>query len=334
MEGAAHRFLSRDSSVSIEPNIPILARGKTRKNSSGFTLIELVVVLTLLGIIGGAVAMTLVRQQRFYRGASEMLYAREAVRDATEVLAIDIRGMSISDTVRLLADSAIEMFANIGSSVVCQSPDATEVHLPEASSPHGNTLTSLLTQPDTGDLALFHRDSMDIGAEWERHRIAGFSSVLLGTNCQARTGFTSGGSRTTGKGFVLTLADPLSRYVIPGAPVRFIRRGRYSLYRASDGEWYLGYRRCNALGASVCGAVQPLSGPYRGYSANPHLSGLLFEYFDGHGSRIDASASPLSLARVNVTARAESRQRLLIEGRGWTPADSGTVAIAVRNRTP
>ncbi len=172
MERAAHRFLSCDSSVSVEPDIPILARGKTRKNSSGFTLIELVVVLTLLGIIGGAVAMTLVRQQRFYRGASEMLYAREAVRDATEVLAIDIRGMSISDTVRLLADSAIEMFANIGSSVVCQSPDATEVQIPEASSPHGNTLTSLLTQPDTGDLALFHRDSMDIGAEWERHRIA------------------------------------------------------------------------------------------------------------------------------------------------------------------
>ena len=334
MEGAAHRFLSRDSSVSIEPDIPILARGKTRKNSSGFTLIELVVVLALLGIIGGAVAITLVRQQRFYRGASEMLYAREGVRDAIEVLAIDIRGTAIADTVRLLADSALEMFANIGSSVVCQSPDAMEVRLPEAFSPRGNTLTSLLTQPDTGDLALFYRDSMERGAEWERHRIAGFSSLLLGANCRASTGLMFGGSPTTGKGFVLSLADPLSRHVRPGAPVRFIRRGRYSLYRASDGEWYLGYRRCNALGASMCGAVQPLSGPYRGYSANPRLSGLLFEYFDTRGSRLDASASPLSLARVNVTARAESRQRLFIEDRGWTPADSGTVAIAVRNRTP
>jgi prepilin-type N-terminal cleavage/methylation domain-containing protein len=318
--------------VSIKPDIPIPARGKTRRNSPGFSLIELVVVLALLGIIGGAIAITLVRQQRFYRGASEILYAREGVRDAIEVLAIDIRGTSIADTVRLLADSAIEMFANIGSSVVCQSPDVMEVRLPEARS-RGNTLTSLLTQPDTGDLALFHRDSTDIGAEWERHRIAGFSSLLSGASCQARTGFTSGGNATTGKGFVVTLADPLSRHVIPGAPVRFIRRGRYSLYRASDGEWYLGYRRCNALGASVCGAIQPLSGPYLGYSANPHLSGLLFEYFDVHGSRLDTNSSPLSLARVNVTARAESRQRLLIEGRSWTPADSGEVAIAVRNRT-
>jgi len=32
----------------------------------------------------------------------------------------DIRGLSSADTVRLMADSAIELFASIGSSVVCQ----------------------------------------------------------------------------------------------------------------------------------------------------------------------------------------------------------------------
>ena len=114
--------------------------------------------------------------------------------------------------------------------------------------------------------------------------------------------------------------------------MRFIRRGRYSLYRAADGDWYLGYRRCNALGPSTCGSVQPLSGPYRSYSSTRDKTGLLFEYFDAHGGRL-TTTSPLELARVDLTARAESRQRLVIEQRSMTPADSATVSIAIRNRT-
>jgi hypothetical protein len=133
-------------------------------------------------------------------------------------------------------------------------------------------------------------------------------------------------------GFFLELSAPLSPQVKPGGPVRFIRRGRYSLYHAADGRWYLGYRRCNALGASVCGAIQPLSGPYRDYSSNPRGTGLLFEYFDESGGRIPSGASPLAIARVDVTARAESRQRIVVEGGVSAPADSATVAIAIRNR--
>ncbi|HXQ76588.1 MAG TPA: hypothetical protein VN797_00185, partial [Gemmatimonadaceae bacterium] len=116
--------------------------------------------------------------------------------------------------------------------------------------------------------------------------------------------------------------------------VRFVRRGRYSLYRASDGEWYLGYRRCDAAGLAGCGGIQPLSGPYRPYSSNPLRTGLLFEYFDASGVRLGAGASPLSLARVDITARAESRQQVPVESRVIRPADSASLSIAVRNRTP
>jgi prepilin-type N-terminal cleavage/methylation domain-containing protein len=306
---------------------------KPAHTHNGFTLIELTVVLAIVGIIGSVIGVTLVRQQRFYRTASELLYARAGVRDAIEVLATDIRGMAVADTVRLLADSAIEMFASIGSSVACHRQDTIEIGLPAAFL-RGNTLTSLLTQPDTGDLALFYRDLVENGSHWERHRISGFSSTAPGMSCPVGSAFETPGGAVTGKGFVVTLTNPLSEHVVPGAPVRFIRRGRYSLYRASDGEWYLGYRRCNAVGASVCGAIQPLSGPYRAHSTDPQLTGLRFEYFDAGGSRLEATASPLLLARVSVTARAESGQRLVIEDHARRPADSGTVSIAVRNRTP
>jgi prepilin-type N-terminal cleavage/methylation domain-containing protein len=301
-----------------------------RQMRLGFTLLELAIVLAILGVVGSAIGLTLLRQQRFYRGTEELVDAREGVRDAIEILSTDIRGMSIADTARLLADSAVEMFASVGSSVVCQIA-GSEIGLPAGTSPRGNTLTALLTQPDTGDLALFIRDSADAGSLWERHRIAAFSARSKATTCPPSTGFAADNVDATGTAFVVVLSDSLSDHVHRGAPVRFIRRARYSLYRSSEG-WYLGYRRCNALGPSVCGAIQPLSGPYRAYSSNPRSTGLLFEFFDAAGVRLSPGSSALTLARVDITARAESRQRLMVEDRSWTPADSATVSIAVRNR--
>jgi hypothetical protein len=294
------------------------------------------VVLALLGIIGSTIGVTLIRQQRFYRSATEVLRAREGIRDAAELLSTDIRGMSVADTVRLLADSAIEFFANIGSSVVCEATSGTVVALPGAASRPGNVLSAFLTHPDTGDIAVFYGDSLAGPSQWERHRIAGFSARTVAT-CPGSSPFVRGPGPDAGArgGFLLDLSTPLSPHVGPGAPVRFIRRGRYSIYHASDGGWYLGYRRCNATtSVSACGSIQPLSGPYRAYSPDPRNTGLLFEYFDDSGRRLGDGASPLALARVDITARSEGRQRIVVEGRVNIPADSGTVAIAIRNRAP
>ncbi|MFN2637716.1 MAG: hypothetical protein ABR585_11870 [Gemmatimonadaceae bacterium] len=272
------------------------------------------VVIAILGLAGAIIGATLLRQQRFYRGATELLHARADVRDALDLLATDIRGLSPTDTVSLMADSAIEFFAAIGSSVIAAKETPDMVHLPAGTSPHGNTLTAFLTQPDTGDLAILYRKSEIERSPWERYRIVAFSAA-------AGSG-----------GYALTLARPLASDIDVGAPIRFVRRGRYSLYRSSDGAWYLGYRRCNALSISSCGAIQPISGPYRAYSAVPAASGILLEYYDTAGVRLGQTSSPLTLARVDVTARSESRQRILFDGRSKGFADSARVSIAVRNR--
>jgi len=308
------------------------ALGPTR---CGVTLAELVVVLAMLGLIGSTVGLSLVRQQRFYRGATELLRAREGVRDAMELLSTDIRGMSVADTVRLLADSAIEFFANVGSSVVCDAPGGTAVGLPGLSPRRANALTSFLIQPDTGDIAVFHRDSIEDVSEWETHRINRLAARPIGSTCPPSSRFGGqAAAAVDGAGFLLELATPLSSHVGAGAPVRFTRRGRYSLYRASDGNWYLGYRRCNAVAPSTCGAIQPLSGPYRGYSSDPRTTGLLFEYFDRAGTPLESDASPLGLARVDITARSESGKQIEVEELPGIPADSATITIAIRNRVP
>jgi type II secretory pathway pseudopilin PulG len=296
----------------------------------GLSLAEVVVVIALVGLVGGTIVGTISRQQRFYRGATELLYVRESVRDAMEVLSTDIRRTSVADTVSLAADSAIEFFATVGGSIVCQIV-ANDVGLPSAHS-SGNSLSAFLAEPDTGDLAFFRIEQAGGNERWERHRISGFTPRSLASSCPPGSRFSQQSDLDVGeKGFVVTLTTPLGGDVKPGSVVRFVRRARYSLYRASGGDWYLGYRRCNAIGASVCGAVQPVSGAYRAYNRDSRATGLLFEYFDAAGQALDVAAAPLSLARVDVTARSESEQQLpggaLFARR---IADSATVSVAIK----
>jgi type II secretory pathway pseudopilin PulG len=298
----------------------------------GLSLAELLVVIALAGLVGGAVVTTITRQQRFFRGASELLHVREGVRDAMEVLSTDLRGTSVADTIRLAADSAIEFFATIGASVVCQIAGSS-IGLPVAHS-SGNSLSAFLTEPDTGDLVLFHLDSAGANERWERHRISGFGQRSLASSCPPDSRLSEQSDLDAGaKGFVVALITPLSGDVKPGAVARFIRRARYSLYRASDGDWYLGYRRCNAIGPPACGVVQPVSGPYRAYNRDPRATGLLFEYFDAAGCALDAAAAPLALARVDITARSESNHQLPDRAPfARRIADSATVSVAIGNR--
>jgi type II secretory pathway pseudopilin PulG len=295
----------------------------------GLSLAELVVVIALAGLVGGAVIGTITRQQRFYRGASELLHVREGVRDAVELLSADVRGMSVADTVRLAADSAIEFFTTIGASVVCQIL-AGDVGLPPAD-PLGNSLSAFHAEPDTGDLALIHIESGGVNERWERHRISGFVRQSLASSCPPTSRFSRQSDLDAGvDGFTVTLTTPVSGDVKPGAAVRFLRRERYSLYRAGDGEWYMGYRRCNAIGPSVCVAIQPVSGPYRAYSRDPRATGLLFEYFDSAGQPLEATA-PLAISRVDVTARGESQfDPSGVPHLARRIADSATISLAIR----
>jgi prepilin-type N-terminal cleavage/methylation domain-containing protein len=304
----------------------------------GLSLIELIVAITLAALVGSTLFITLRRQQRFYSSATEMIQVRAQLRDAADVLAADIRSAAVARYgLPLMTDTALELFATIGSSVVCATPSGPTLFLPPASLTSGTALTSFLASPDTGDLALIYAmpgADPDSG-RWIESAIAGFATRAVSTSCPATTGFTAAADAVPGRsGYAVTFPATVPATVRKGAPVRFLRRGRYSLYRSSDGEWYLGYRRCNAVGRSVCSTIQPVSGPYLPYGNRAiGETGLAFRYFDGGGSELfDASLSP-TVARVDVVLRGETAREVSLTGDARRRyRDSTIISISPRNR--
>jgi prepilin-type N-terminal cleavage/methylation domain-containing protein len=307
-----------------------------RVTRDGFTLAELIVATAVGGIAAAIMTATVVHQQRFYSSASAVLDVRSQLRDAADVLASDLRGAAVSTLgVPFMSDTAVEIFTTIATSIACASPAGATIPLPPSKLTSGNTLTSILTQPDTGDLAMiyvFPQMSPDSG-RWETHRIASFAARALNTSCPPSSGFTTPGDAYVGAtGFVLTLTSSPNTLMRKGAPVHFVRRARYSLYRSSDGDWYLGYRRCNAVGASACSSVQPVSGPYRAGRSATGAAGISFRYFDSAGAELTSSAS-FSVARIDIVLRGETRAAVALAGdsrKVWS--DSATVTVSPRNR--
>ena len=303
----------------------------------GFTLSELLVSVAIGGIVAASITTTLVRQQRFFSAATEVLDVRAQLRDAADVLASDIRGAAVASFgLPVMSDSAIELYTNIGTSVACSAPAGSVVGLAPSVLANGNTLTSLLVTPDTGDLAAIY--SIPSGntdsARWETRRIVSFSNRSIASSCPSTTGFTTVADAVAGAtGYQLTLAGSPGVDVHKGAPVRFLRRARYSIYKSSDGKWYLGYRRCSVGAPNSCAVIQPLSGPYRAYGPRGAQSGLSFRYYDMNGIEVPAGSTGRTVARVDIVVRGESSRRLAFAGDAQrTFRDSAVVSVSPRNR--
>jgi prepilin-type N-terminal cleavage/methylation domain-containing protein len=91
-----------------------------RAHRAGFTLVELLIAMTLMGIIGGAIVTLLLRQQRFYNGTNELIQTRQQIRQAAAMLPSDLRGISsVGGDIYAMTDSSIDFRSVFGSSVAC-----------------------------------------------------------------------------------------------------------------------------------------------------------------------------------------------------------------------
>ncbi len=304
----------------------------------GFTLVELLVVMAIATAVCATVARTLSRQQRFYSAAASMLHVREQLRDGADALVADIRGAAVARYgLPTMADSAIELYASIGSSAVCTISGSALLLVPQQLVV-GAPISSFLATPDTDDVALVYVNvpaSAD-SSRWEIARITAVSTRAVSTTCPPSTGFTTATDAAPGRTTYSVALASLPAGARRGAPVRFLRRGRYSLYRSSDGTWQLGYRRCAAQPPHDCFAIQPISGPYRAYTSGSgtNASGLALRYYDSSGRELFDAALSSSVARVEVVLRGESASTASLAGDAHDRyRDSVLVTISPRNRS-
>ena len=327
----------------------------------GLSLVEIMVALTLLGIVSGVIMRVVMRQQRFYQGVNQIVVQRSQLRQATSVLPIDLRAMSsVGNDIALATDSSSWFNVTVGTGVVCQLVlGGTKVVMPPEVLSNGQSLTSWYgygwpdpkNKPKSAYTVYIYNDSSSLGNQddvWQPFVLADVTGDK--TKCVGgATPFTTLGD--VGKDRpVLTLKNPtgvpndpvtggpLSQYVGVGAPVRIVKHVRYKLFQASDGKWYLGYSDYDSS-TSDFDPLSPVSGPYDAYSASSSGTGVGFRYYDVDGNEIASgsnAANRAKIARVDLIARARTSSNVKAggfqNGANQQYKDSLAVSVMLRNR--
>jgi len=272
----------------------------------------MIVSLVVTGIIVALAAGAGAGQLRVLRGISEISMVRTQVSQAALVTAGVLRDVASRHHILVALDSAIEVAVTTGSSITCRSDTArVVVARPSAA---GNTIGAFPETPQPGDgVEILDVDST-VG-----HISARVSHAPVAAACE-RFPWAAGWNVAIAELFV----------VQAGMPVRFTRRLRLSVYRASDSRWYLGMREWNAAQGRF-NTIQPVAGPLLPYGGQS--SGFRLQYRDSTGALLVAP-DPSRIALVTVVARGDSRRPVRIAGmrsaNGMAHRDSALVSIPIR----
>jgi prepilin-type N-terminal cleavage/methylation domain-containing protein len=304
----------------------------------GLTLIELMISIVMLGLLGGLVVGFLLKQQRFYAGASEILLTRTQVRQATVMLPNDLRGISPQEgDIYAMTDTSIDFRSTFGTSNLCLSTAAaSQIVIPPVTLAKGSAITQWTQVPANNDsLALYVEGATPNARDdsWSYHRITAtsvaFSNAAPG--CLSASGLMkSTDVSAVNPSYAFTLSPTQAASVTAGAAVRFFKKVHYSLYQAPDGFWYLGYFDCRTSRVPVCNPIQPVAGPLRPYVAgHPEVAGLRFTYYDNAGA---VTASRTAVSRISILLQGEGSRTIQLVGSSPTTfRDSLRLEVGIRN---
>lgn len=299
----------------------------TPRSRSGLTLAELLMAITIAGVLLALTSVIAVRQRRFYASTLARIAVSAELRETAAILPIDLRGVGVgAGDIRPgeARDTSLEFRATIASAVICDVASGRAILAPTSAA--GTTFAGLLTPLQETDTA-WVLASVDTSEIWLPRRILATTTAAAGSCAH---GAPTLAVALTSPRVSLTL-DSLDASTRPGGVVRVTRSVRYSIYRSSDGSWYLGQREWNPSTARF-NTIQPVSGAFLA----PGLGGLRLRYFDSSGAELPSgTASTRSIALVGVTMTAETKHS--VEGTGspntalLRRADSITLAIRPRN---
>lgn len=313
-----------------------------RRGRLGVTLIELIIALTLFALIGGMLVSVLLRQQRFQRALADVADSRGRMRDIATIIPTDLRGTSsVGGDLMSIDLTSMQFRAAIGSSALCSYANANVIELPPKVLVSGNAITSWINPPQPGDVVFIYNDGTLAGNAddtWSEFRITDTTSAVNAAWCPAASGLTQVADAGQRRYRVTVTPNPDPVRIRIGAPIRFAREVRYSLYAGSDAKWYVGYQTCTPSGvagvAGACANREVLAGPVRAASTDTLTSGLYFLYYRQDGTRITSAAQASQVAHLGIGLRTTplSLRDAMKLGGTMVGRDSLRLTVGIRNR--
>src|SRR2546425_2272330 len=307
-----------------------MSSSRTRR---GFTMVELLVALVLLGIVSAALYRVLVNNQRIYTAQTQRIDLQQNIRAAATILPADLRETDATDgDISAATTTSITFRAMRWMGFLCSQPiTGGLVQTPPLTMTMTNKRYYGIRGPAAGDSILIRYEgdeSTNRDDTWVLARITAMATV----NCPGLPAYPD---NTPGKQMVVTAWMPttavapalpapnLPNVIYAGAPVRGFETVSYRLYQpAGDTSYYVGLQTGSG--------TQPLIGPVLS-------NGLQLAYFDSTGASLGAPLSPADLvrvARVDITVRARTAQPVRGGGGGTllgAIVDSVVTRVALRN---
>ncbi len=294
----------------------------------GISIIEVLVAMVVGGVVLALITMIAVRQQRLFTDLTDGVALSGQLREAATILPIDLRGVSVAARdIREARDTSVELRGTIASALVCDTLANGFVLAP--TSDGASAYASYLTTLDAGDTAWLYTptDSID---DWQPFAIASVGTPPS-RQCASRGPHLSNDERALPRVSIALAAPPSSLGSAIGRPLRITRPARYSLYRASDGGWYVGEKDWNAAAARF-NTIQPVSGPF----LSPALGGLTFTYLDTTGASISLPvADTRTIASIRISLRGQTKNLTRVLGSAATTGkrvDTATINVLMHNR--
>jgi len=319
--------------------MPMTLRTHARRHAHpGLTLVELMIAMVLVGLMGSLIVGFLLKQQRFYAGTNEILLTRTQVRQGAVMMPSDLRQISaVGGDIYAMTDTSIEFRSVFASSFICASDRAnSRISVPPLKLAKNSALTVWSVQPTVGDSLALYDDNIspaapDDSSSLHKITVTGIAFSNATPGCTSASGLMkSTDVNASNSSFNFTLSPTQSTTVIAGAAVRFFKKAHYSLYKAADGLWYLGYFDCRFGRVPVCNAIQPIAGPLSPYVAGqPQLAGLRFTYYDAAGA---VTATRTNVRRISILLQAQGTKTIqLAGGSPQTFQDSLRIEVGLRN---
>lgn len=300
-----------------------MSRTRPPRGRRGFTMVELLIALVLLGLVSAALYRVLVNNQRLYTAQTQRIDLSQNIRAAGTILPAEFRELDASDgDIVAMSPTSITIRAMRWLSFVCQAP--------ALGGP--NPLNMIIRGGQPGQMGFYGARGIQTGTDsmliyWDGDQTTRTDDYWPGGGFVSANAAVCPGNPAGQPGQLVSFNmnwAPIGALVankagaVPvGAPVRGWERVTYSLFRpAGDTSWYVGFQPSG-------GTMQPLIGPVL-------TNGLSFQYFDVNGAVTGIRAN---VARIDITVRARTTNAVRRGGqaRAAVAVDSILTSVAVRN---